>query len=187
MSVPFCSVHTIRVSVADQRLRTCRGFCAPYLAVSGSHHPWICASRVADATGRLRTGPQSSLLLPVVAQVSRAQCDNCKPRWHRAMAGRISRGGWRETYTHDNAPAEAGAPVEPVIVLELVDFDALAIVGRWRYQCHNRSEGLHALRPGPTRPPECSARSRCLAQCGWAIGGRDGMGDGCSGRVRAGG
>jgi hypothetical protein len=48
----------------------------------------------------------------------------------------------RETYAHDKAPAEAGAPVEPIIVLQLVDLDALAIVGRWRYQCHSRDEGL---------------------------------------------
>jgi hypothetical protein len=43
----------------------------------------------------------------------------------------------KETYTNDKASAETGAPVEPVIVLELVDLDALAIVGRWRYQCHS--------------------------------------------------
>lgn len=37
------------------------------------------------------------------------------------------------TYVHKDTPAEAGAAIEPVIVLELVDLDALAIVGRWRY------------------------------------------------------
>lgn len=41
------------------------------------------------------------------------------------------------TYACHDAAAEAGAAVEPVIVLELVDFDALSIVGR-RRQSHTR-------------------------------------------------
>jgi hypothetical protein len=89
------------------------------------------------------------------------------------------------TYAHDNSPAEAGTPVEPVIVLQLVYLDALAIVGRWRYQCHNSSEGLRALRPGQTRPPECSARSRCLAQGVWVAGGGCGRLAGCLDGMRA--
>jgi hypothetical protein len=148
MSVPFCSVHTINVSVTSQHPRACLERCAPYLAVSGSRRLWRCASPAAGATGRPRTGRRFSPPLPVVTQVSRAQCDNCSPRGHAAIASvrRIAGGGRR--CTHDNASAEAGTPVEPVIVLELVYLDALAIVGRWRYQCHSRSESLHALQAG---------------------------------------
>lgn len=42
------------------------------------------------------------------------------------------------TYIYEDTPTEAGPAIEPVIVLELVDLYALAIVGRWRYQCHSR-------------------------------------------------
>jgi|SRR5690242_3351440 len=44
------------------------------------------------------------------------------------------------TYTHYDAPAEARASVEPVVILELIDLDALAIVGWWRYQGHHPRE-----------------------------------------------
>jgi len=60
----------------------------------------------------------------------------------------------KETYAQDHALAKPRPPVEPVIVLELVYLDALAIVGRWRYQCHIKVESLQALWPGQTRPPE---------------------------------
>ena len=53
------------------------------------------------------------------------------------------------TYVHHDALAEAGASVEPVIVLELVDLDALAIVGRWRYQGHSPRE-VSASTPAAT-------------------------------------
>jgi hypothetical protein len=148
MSVPFCSVHTINVSVANQHARPCVERCAPYLVASGSRRPWRCASPAVGASGRPRTGRRFSPLLPVVAQVSRAQCDNCRPRRHHDIAGVQGIAGGRGGYTHDNASAEAGAPVEPVIVLELVYLDALAIVGRWRYQCHSRNKSLHALQAG---------------------------------------
>ena len=56
------------------------------------------------------------------------------------------------TYVHHNALAEAGASVEPVIVLELVDLDALAIVGRWRYQGHSPREGSAGTRAATDVP-----------------------------------
>ncbi len=54
-----------------------------------------------------------------------------------------------ETYIYYNAPAKARASVKPVIVLELVDLDALAIVGRWRYQGHHPRE-VSASTPAAT-------------------------------------
>jgi hypothetical protein len=65
------------------------------------------------------------------------------------MSVRARSSTWgKNAYVQDNASAEAGASVEPVIVLELVDLDALAIVGRWRYQCHSTGGALPTLRPG---------------------------------------
>jgi hypothetical protein len=52
------------------------------------------------------------------------------------------------TYVHDDASAEAGASVKPVIVLEFVYFYALAIVGRRGDQGHSRGVSLPPLRPG---------------------------------------
>jgi hypothetical protein len=129
-------------------MRGCAWSGAPYLAASGSRRPWRYASPAVGASGRPRTGRRFLPPPPVVAQVSRVQCDNCCPRRDDAIAGvrRIAGGGGGSTY--DDASAEAGAPVEPVIVLELVYLDALAIVGRWRYQCHSRSKSLHALQAG---------------------------------------
>ena len=44
-----------------------------------------------------------------------------------------------KTYVGYYALAETGAAVEPVIILELVDFDALSFARRWRSDvCHNR-------------------------------------------------
>lgn len=53
------------------------------------------------------------------------------------------------TYIHYNTPTEARASVEPVIVFEFVDLDALAIVGRWRYQGHSPRE-VSASTPAAT-------------------------------------
>jgi hypothetical protein len=87
----------------------------------------------------------------------------------------------RETYTNDKAPAEAGAPVEPVVVLELVDLDALAIVGRWRYQCHSRTlnthsgQGQHALQSvARDRDVLRSAREQLAGAMGSVMDGRAG-------------
>lgn len=42
------------------------------------------------------------------------------------------------TYIYEDTPAKAGSAIKPVIVLEFVDFYALAIVRGRRYQCHSR-------------------------------------------------
>jgi hypothetical protein len=96
----------------------------------------------------------------------------------------------RETYAHDKAPAEAGAPVEPIIVLQLVDLDALAIVGRWRYQCHSRDEGLrhsgqgqHALQ-SVARDRDALRNAR--EQLAGAMGGRWMLGLGARWRMTIG-
>ena len=70
---------------------------------------------------------------------------------------RRGRWGGRATYVQDDTATEAGAPVEPVIVLELVDLDALAIVARPGDLCHGRGAGLPPLRPGleTLRSEEC--------------------------------
>ena len=72
-------------------------------------------------------------------------CSACQP-------GRGQRLTVTLTYVHHNALAEAGASVEPVIVLELVDLDALAIVGRWRYQGHSPREGSAGTRAATDVP-----------------------------------
>jgi hypothetical protein len=72
-------------------------------------------------------------------------CGACQP-------GRGRRLTLTWTYVHHNALAEAGASVEPVIVLELVDLDALAIVGRWRYQGHSPREGSAGTRAATDVP-----------------------------------
>jgi len=149
MSVPFCSVHTISVStrVSPRRSGAQCGVSVAYLAVFGSRHLWICVSRAAAGSGRLRIGRLFSLLRPVVAQVSRAPCDDRVPCCHRSQNATSTQRWYRETYTQDLAPAKTRAAVEPIIVLEFVDLDALAIVGRRRHQSHSKSGGLCALRP----------------------------------------
>jgi hypothetical protein len=129
MSVPFCSVHTISVSARISWPVLHHDITRTYLAVSGIRRPWICASRVAAASARLRKGRRFWLRLAVVAQSAE----------HSATQA-------ASTYRHNEAPTEAGAPVKPVVVLELVDLDALAIVGRRRCQCHRGRTGKHARR-----------------------------------------
>jgi hypothetical protein len=77
-------------------------------------------------------------------------------------------GGWGPTYACYHALAEAGAAVEPVIVLELVDFDALPFAGRRRsYVCHNRRRRADTLRLG--RAPSGAKRAiamACAVRCG---------------------
>lgn len=64
------------------------------------------------------------------------------------------------TYIGDDALAEARASVEPVIVLELVDFDALSFARRWRADvCHNRRRRVYTLRLGQL-PSGARARGR---------------------------
>lgn len=167
MSVPFCSVHTIRVSAPSQ---------LPLARLGRVRHTLLFLVAVVFGDARLEQlsrlvvfgkhydfrllGLQSHKSAEHGATIAR----NAAIAPSRAM--HIHSALQRGTYTQDHALAKARAPVEPVIVLELVYLDALAIVGRWRYQCHSRGEGLGALRPGPTRPPECSARSRCSAWAG---------------------
>ena len=62
-------------------------------------------------------------------------------------------GAWtfRPTYGQELAGAEASAAVIPVIVLELVDLDALAIVERRSGKCHHQLDVAHCLAPLPGR------------------------------------
>lgn len=79
-----------------------------------------------------------------------------------------------ETYICYNALAEAGASVEPVIVLEFVDFDALPFARRWWCDgCHSRGRRVDSLRLGQRTLRRDGALSRWLAQEG---GGASAMG-----------
>lgn len=50
------------------------------------------------------------------------------------------------TYRHEACEAEAGAAIEPVIVTELVDLDALLIRRLMRHRlCHHQRFGLRLL------------------------------------------
>lgn len=69
------------------------------------------------------------------------------------------------TYAHYDTPAEAGASVEPVIVLELVDLDALAIVGWWRYQGHHPRE-VSASTPAATDVPSAARNAVATGRAG---------------------
>ena len=75
------------------------------------------------------------------------------------------------TYIHHDASTEAGAAVEPVIVPELVDFDALPVVGRRGDQCHSRGERLARLRQGRQHPPERGQEPQASAQRCEALAG----------------
>lgn len=52
------------------------------------------------------------------------------------------------TYIDVNAFAKTGAPIKPVVVLEFVDFYALAVVGRRCGLGHSRYVRLSPLRSG---------------------------------------
>ena len=67
------------------------------------------------------------------------------------------------TYIHYDAPAKSRASVEPVIILEFIDLDALAIVGRWRYQGHS-PRGVSASTPAATDVPS-AARNAVATRC----------------------
>jgi hypothetical protein len=77
------------------------------------------------------------------------------------MAGQGLLGGGSRgvtTYIDDDASAKARAAVKPVIVLELIDFYALAIIGRRADLCHSRGAGLPRLGPGQ----QGSLRGECI-------------------------
>jgi len=86
--------------------------------------------------------------------------------------------GLASTYIYVDALAEARPPIEPVVVSELIDLDALAIVGRRRGLGHSTGGSLLPLARGDT--PGASTR---IADSG---GGRRGVLLGaarCDGRV----
>jgi len=53
------------------------------------------------------------------------------------------------TYGQELAGAKTGTTVIPVIVLELVDLDALAIIERRSGKCHHQLDAAHRLAPLP--------------------------------------
>lgn len=75
------------------------------------------------------------------------------------------------TYVHDNPLTKARASVEPVIVLELVDLDALAIVGRWRYQGHSPREASASTRAA-TDVPSAARSAVATGRAGQRRGAR---------------
>lgn len=93
--------------------------------------------------------------------------------------------GEGSTYACYDALAEASASVEPVIVLELVDFDALSFARRWRRDvCHNRRRRVDSLRLGQgTLRSEARGREG-LRSAAWVIGGRGVRASGMGGRWR---
>ena len=58
-----------------------------------------------------------------------------------------SRLDWGMTYGQKLAGAEASSAVIPVVVLELVDLDALAIIERRSGKCHHQLDVAHCLTP----------------------------------------
>ena len=158
-----------------------------YLAASDNRHPWRCASRGAVATGRLRTRlrfwlppaiERHELAYGVGSDDARRHIwDDDVKRWPGAR--------WRgkgKTYICYDALAEAGASVEPVIVLELVDFDALSFARRWWCDvCHNRLGRVDSLRLGQkTLRSEARSRESLRRARGRFSGGR-GQGRGWGG------
>lgn len=96
---------------------------------------------------------------------------------HVQRGGVVARG--RKTYICYNALAEAGASVEPVIVLELVDFDALPFARRWWCDgCHSRGRRVDSLRLGQRTLRRDGALSRWLAQEGGGVSAMGGDGGG---------
>lgn len=61
------------------------------------------------------------------------------------------------TYANDLASAKACATIVPVIVLQLVDFDALSIIGRWSSKCHPQADTAHCLAPELARCVKASS------------------------------
>jgi hypothetical protein len=61
--------------------------------------------------------------------------------------------GFSPTYGQDLAGAEASATVIPVVVLELVDLDALAIAERRSGERHHQFDAAHCLAPLPGEGP----------------------------------
>lgn len=53
------------------------------------------------------------------------------------------------TYGQELTGAKTSTTVIPVIVLELVDLDALAIIERRSGKCHHQSDVAHCLTPQP--------------------------------------
>lgn len=99
---------------------------------------------------------------------------------------RVARGSCGGTYAGDNALAEAGASVEPVVVLEFVDLDALSFARRRRSDvCHNRRRRVDTLRLG--RVPSGGRRAVAIvcAMCSGqlAVDGAE-VGGGRLGRLR---
>ena len=156
MSVPLGSVHTISVSSAHQRRFLVRGVCVSYLAASGSCH--LCRSSSPAASAPAGPPTQHIFAIPPVrfrqlrrhayTATARRAVENVV--WDRSWM-LLERG---LSYIDDLAGTKACAPVEPVIVPELIDLHPLLVVGRRHRQCHSRSSQLapSALRQGLDKP-----------------------------------
>ena len=54
------------------------------------------------------------------------------------------------TYIDDLAGAEAGSSVKPIIISELIDLDALLVVGQRRLDCHPAASQIYTASPSAT-------------------------------------
>jgi hypothetical protein len=88
---------------------------------------------------------------------------------------------WSPTYGQELAGAEASAAVIPVIVLELVDLDALAIVERRSGKCHHQLDAAHCLAPLPGEGARWAPVSWCSKGVCFLRRGVPGRRDACCG------
>lgn len=133
MSTPLGSVHTMRVSCC---------FWYPSSREIFVSRSVLCGSS-SDCTN-MRASSFCCYFLSAHSTIT---------HWRLALKSAMG-----HTHAEDLAGAEASAAVVPVVVLELVDLDALPIIELRSSKCHHRRQDAHCLAP---------ARANCL----WAKAG----------------
>lgn len=157
MSIPLGSVHTISVSAhcLYQLVSGCfvrlRAYTHP--VVSDIHRRVRFSFRAACAGHRLRTGRRCALRRSVGVSAHGESTDGARDSG--------------ATYSQELTGAKASTAVIPVVVLELVDLDALAIIERRSGKCHHQLDAAHCLTPQPWGLVGCVSRdvSRSSAPC----------------------
>ena len=149
ISVPFCSVHTMSVSV-------------PILSAGITHNLDILSYPVVSDNRRLSRS--SSLEVSVRARPRTGHIFSLHPTGKRRISMEIQYGGWmmsssrvarcpqatptqHNTHIDETACTEPCPSIKPVVILELVYFYAFAIVCRSSGLGHN-SEGVYSRHSG---------------------------------------